>query len=277
MDGPSLPSIEEILASTQILSAPDSITTVVKVRERFAVKYGRLVAKVEAENLVLLANTDVPAPRRHGFIADPETNRSFLIMEFIEGDNLEQILPSLNLVERNIVFKQVQDALTCLRNLEPPDYIGSVSRKPLNDGIFYTEPVDPKQSGPFANQEEMNKGMLLRLSETCVPSHVQFLRSLIESTLQGHKTVFTHADLQLKNIMVHRVGSKEDGSAGVFEVKIIDWEMSGWYPEYWEFCNATVWDGLKPDWLDAVQEMMVGYSKEYLMLKLIRSIVFQLG
>lgn len=278
MDEPSLPSIEEILASTQTLGATDAIlTTVVKVGEQFAVKYGRLVTEVEADNLRFLANTEVPVPKIYGFIADPEHDRSFIIMEFIKGQNLEQILPSLNPVEREDVFKQIQEALTHLRSVEPPDYIGSIGRKRLGDGIFFSDPVDPSKSGPFADQTKMNEGLISRLSETCQTSHVQLLRTIIESTLRDHKTVFTHADLQPRNIMVHRKDTKEDGSAGIFDIKIIDWEMSGWYPEYWEFCNASVWDSSKPEWLDAVQKMMAVYPKEYLMLKLTRSIVFQLG
>lgn len=45
------------------------------------------------------------------------------------------------------------------------------------------------------------------------------------------KVYFTHADLTLRNIMV----SGPPGSCRV--AGIIDWEQSGWYPEYWEFCK----------------------------------------
>ncbi len=40
---------------------------------------------------------------------------------------------------------------------------------------------------------------------------------------------FTHSDLVTKNIMV-------DDDAHV--VGIVDWEFSGWYPEYWEYTKA---------------------------------------
>lgn len=43
--------------------------------------------------------------------------------------------------------------------------------------------------------------------------------------------MFTHGDLQAKNILVSRVGTRDDGR-GEFNIKIIDWENSGWYPEY---------------------------------------------
>ncbi|KAK5129368.1 hypothetical protein LTR08_003553 [Meristemomyces frigidus] len=273
----TLPSIAEIIASTHVLSAPDATTTVIKVGKRFAVKYGRRVTPIEAANLdYLSANTTVPVPKLYAFMKQPETDRLFIVMEFIEGQTLEKLLPTLRTTEKQDVFDQIQEALSQLRNLPAPDYLGSVGRQAFGDGIFYTDPFDPAKSGPFASQNEMNEGILLRLAETCAPSHVRLLRTLIESTLQPHRTVFTHADLQPKNIMVRRKGTKQDGS-GMFDILLIDWEMSGWYPEYWDFCNATVWDSFRPEWLEAVQNMMAVYPKEYLMVKTIRNILFLLG
>lgn len=277
MVGSSIPSIEDILASDHILSASDTITKVVKIREQFAVKYGRRVSYIEAENLKFLADSDVPVPKLYGFLTAPEGEKSFIIIELVEGQTLEQILPSLTTAEKDCIFEQIRKALALLRGLKPPDYTGAIGRKPLGDGIFRTESLEPRTNGPFATEAEMNESIIRRLAESCAPSHLELLRKVIESTLQGHKTVFTHGHLQPRNIMVHRKAAKEDGSAGGFEIKIVDWEMSGWYPEYWEFCNASIWDSWKPDWLEGVQKIVTVYAKEYLMMKLIRSIVFQLG
>jgi thiamine kinase-like enzyme len=40
-----------------------------------------------------------------------------------------------------------------------------------------------------------------------------------------HSSRFTHADLSLRNIII-----KDDKIQGT-----VDWEFSGWYPEYWEY------------------------------------------
>ncbi|QIX02417.1 hypothetical protein AMS68_007934 [Peltaster fructicola] len=34
-----------------------------------------------------------------------------------------------------------------------------------------------------------------------------------------------------------------------FHISIIDWEFSGWYPDYWEFCNATIAARFRIQWL----------------------------
>ncbi|KAF5675301.1 phosphotransferase family [Fusarium denticulatum] len=44
---------------------------------------------------------------------------------------------------------------------------------------------------------------------------------------------FTHADLNPVNIMVSK-----DSPCHV--LAILDWEQSGWYPAYWEFCKAEL-------------------------------------
>ncbi|KAB8211171.1 hypothetical protein BDV34DRAFT_185276 [Aspergillus parasiticus] len=78
----------------------------------------------------------------------------------------------------------------------------------------------------------MNKGLLRRLSQSENAQYVQLLQRMVDATLHGHRTVFTHGDLQPKNIMVERTGSYEDGCPA-FKTTLIDWEVAGWYPEYW--------------------------------------------
>lgn len=55
-----------------------------------------------------------------------------------------------------------------------------------------------------------------------------------------HRIDFTHDDFRPQNIMVR------DGIV----TGIIDWELSGWYPEYWEFVKALYAWSWQNDWLD---------------------------
>lgn len=45
------------------------------------------------------------------------------------------------------------------------------------------------------------------------------------------EVVFTHADLHPSNIMV-------DPDSPSKVLAVLDWEQSGWYPDYWEYCKA---------------------------------------
>lgn len=55
------------------------------------------------------------------------------------------------------------------------------------------------------------------------------------------QVVFTHADLHPNNIMV-------DPSSRGTVVGLIDWEQSGWYPDYWEFCKAEFTAEFGSEW-----------------------------
>ena len=68
-----------------------------------------------------------------------------------------------------------------------------------------------------------------------------------------HQIVFTHGDLRLQNVMV------EDGNVN----GILDWEFSGWYPEYWEFSKALyVWKW-QNDWIEYLVQVLQPYYSEF--------------
>ncbi|KAJ3509266.1 hypothetical protein NLJ89_g5317 [Agrocybe chaxingu] len=49
--------------------------------------------------------------------------------------------------------------------------------------------------------------------------------------------VFTHGDLSFSNIMI--TPRSAPGPARV--LAIIDWEQSGWMPDFWEYCKPRIW------------------------------------
>ncbi|TVY13908.1 hypothetical protein LARI1_G009029 [Lachnellula arida] len=65
----------------------------------------------------------------------------------------------------------------------------------------------------------------------------QVLRNPDEPSRRGHEIVFTHGDLNSRNILVDRV-VRPDGTRGWTVTGIVDWETSGYYPEYWDYTKA---------------------------------------
>ncbi len=65
---------------------------------------------------------------------------------------------------------------------------------------------------------------------------------MIRSSMrEDHRMVMTHGDLHPRNIMVKLDADETSGGGGSGDVRVtalIDWELSGWYPEYWEFVKA---------------------------------------
>ncbi|KAI9062153.1 APH-domain-containing protein [Trametes sanguinea] len=82
---------------------------------------------------------------------------------------------------------------------------------------------------------------------------------------RGHKIVFTHADLNPRNILVDRV-VQPDGTSGWQATGIVDWETAGYYPEYWAYTKALFegfrWTRRYTNLVKEIFSALGDYSKE---------------
>jgi thiamine kinase-like enzyme len=67
--------------------------------------------------------------------------------------------------------------------------------------------------------------------------------------------VFTHGDLNPFNILV-----RDDRVVG-----IVDWEFSGWYPDYWEYTSAWFGNLTKQAWQKEIANFLDPYPEEWKM------------
>lgn len=79
-----------------------------------------------------------------------------------------------------------------------------------------------------------------------------------------HDIVFTHADLNLRNILV-------DGNGKISG--IVDWECAGWYPEYWEYTKAHFSARYNVRWTADVFDQVLCYRDELKAEDLLSSMV----
>jgi len=113
-----LPTIAEIKAATAVLSSPDASAKVVRVRDKFAVKFGTRVTFQEGETLKYISNnTAVCTPRVHAIFSEPETEFKYIVMDFIEGQTLQDMWPSLTAADKATISTQLQHAMAELRSL----------------------------------------------------------------------------------------------------------------------------------------------------------------
>jgi len=162
-------------------------------------------------------------------------------MERIDGQPLSDTWSEISEKERDGLLAQLKGIFAELRALKKPQGIkiadGAVCAADggkLHDHRIWNA-AGEKGLGPFSNEEEFN--LFLRNGITNTDSIIDAekkaeIQKLIEmhteSEKEKTKTVFTHGDVNLSNILV-----KEGRVVG-----IVDWEMAGWYPEYWEYTTA---------------------------------------
>jgi hypothetical protein len=86
----------------------------------------------------------------------------------------------------------------------------------------------------------------------------QVLRFSDEPSRRGYRILFTHADLNPRNILVDRI-VRADGSKGWAVSGIVDWETAGYYPEYWD-CRKAFFEGFR--WSRRYNDFMLRAFRE---------------
>jgi hypothetical protein len=215
------------------------------------VKYGPSRHICEAEAMAYVArHTSVPVPKV--YCAFQKRNVTYILMERIKGVNARKIWGSISAEEREPLRTQLRAFLAELRSLPPPQpgHIGDVNYSKLYDDRIITGGF-----GPFTTSRDFHQ--FLR-HDVVKPVNDPELDQLITNhEKQEYSTCFTHGDLSSYNVLVR------DGCI----VGIIDWEMAGWYPQYWEYTSAwhvNPYDGL---WRPEVENILDAYPAELEMEK----------
>ncbi|KAJ5845054.1 hypothetical protein N7534_008723 [Penicillium rubens] len=188
----------------------------------------------EYHNLQYLAAhlPELPVPRVHGLIIHGNVNAMF--MSYIPGVTVERAWPSLSHEAKLSLQKQLDWIFSRLRSLRRDDgpQLGGVGGEGVKD--YRIMEVFAKKGITTARQfDELQFSAEHRAS----PSYVKLLRSFLNEenkTING--SVFTHGDLKKSNIVVQ----KDPSHADAYTVTgVIDWEESGFYPEYYECATLS--------------------------------------
>ncbi|KAI9747698.1 MAG: hypothetical protein M4579_007411 [Chaenotheca gracillima] len=215
--------------------APDAAATITQIDDSTVVKSGNSVRLAEAATMRYVAqHTTVPVPRVHHSYQDSTSSKVHIVMDYVSGDTLEEVWPKLQEDEKSRILDQLQDILRQLRSLKG-SFIGSIDGSFCED-VLFSECADPV--GPFESEKAFSAGMIAALQEKDQNIWVDLVSRMIESTMHGHEIVLTHGDFLPRNILIQ--GDKV--------VAILDWEMAGWYPEYWEYCKIMYHPAWQAGW-----------------------------
>ncbi|KAB8216941.1 phosphotransferase enzyme family protein [Aspergillus novoparasiticus] len=232
---------------------------IVKVNDDIVVNYGGVVNEWEGQALVYLERhvPEVPAPRLYAMYYD--SNQLFLIMQRVPGVPLNSIWPSLAPSDKDDIIAKVQQIFDNMRKADQHD----------DD--------DHKFLGPFSGEPAFVAGMVgnyrALVERNNHPDYkARFYEKYFPRVLQGHRPTLTHGDVQQKNIMVAENPSRPNDQGGrSYDVILVDWENSGWFPDFWEFFCASnpfrfQWD---QDWSWRVQEFVQLWPAEVAIMQLI--------
>ncbi|KJZ70457.1 hypothetical protein HIM_10159 [Hirsutella minnesotensis 3608] len=264
-----LPSPQDIERSGVVLHEYTG-RRVVRFSNYFVIKYGLNVSLTEGENMLFVRQTQsFPAPEVFAlFSVESADGRrvNYIIMENVVGDRLDVIWPRLGSAEKGRIAHQLRLQIDTLRSLPAPGYFGCIGRRPFEESMFWTAPDDDLDdgtvNGPFDTESKLNDALVQKyLYSSGLDHKAEYYRRVLPLVLGGHSIVFTHGDLQRKNIIL-----KENG-----EPVVIDWETAGWYPAYWEYTSAMFACGSwEDDWHEYVSQILTEYPNEYAWFEMLR-------
>lgn len=252
----------EIVAANQTFPgiADDNHQRVVLVRETNHRQVWRVALGVENEGHALLLLAKYPSlPALRLYAMYREDNRLYLVMEFKQGTQLSAVWDGLSEHNRLDIAGQLRDIFTQVRQIPSPGVFGNVMGGPLRHRFFSSIESTPELNAPFREERDFSMAMARRSrsnweSNGYKPWTSEFLERHLPTALAGHPSVFTHDDLQPKNVLVSQDvapldsgNSDEDG--GKWRVTaVLDCEEAGWYPSYWGYAAAFVDCVWNDDW-----------------------------
>jgi aminoglycoside phosphotransferase (APT) family kinase protein len=181
------------------------------------VKSGKRIAIGEAEALKVAALAGIPAPRFLEAKTSPD-GRS-IRMSYVHGESLDTLWPSMTVDQKKDIASQLRIIIEQMRSVAPPaNLIGACDGTEIRDTrVHFTY-----HSPPCQDEKAFNDYLSAALGEHTPP----LVREAFTRRLRtNHWVVLTHCDLAPRNILV------QDGKIQ----GLVDWEDSGWYPEYWEY------------------------------------------
>ncbi|KAL2136861.1 hypothetical protein VTI74DRAFT_587 [Chaetomium olivicolor] len=216
---------------------------------------------------LLHRHTTLPVPKPLDLVTKPSPTPSdpsdpfsfpstttYLLTTRLPGIPLYRCQHVLTDADMSAITLQMTDYLAQLRSIpqsvNPAMAICDTTGGPIRDRRIRGE--DPQ--GPFPDEASFN----------------QVLRYPDDPARSGHRIVFTHADLNPRNILAERVVVGEEGEMGWRISGIVDWENSGWYPEYWD-CTKSMFEGFRWEgrynamvevWFKGVSGREAGYERE---------------
>jgi len=205
----------------------------------------------------------LPAPRCMGLLTIGR--RSLLFMTKVLGDTLESRWTDLSAQSKTDIQKSLSDAISVLRSIDKPreQPFGSLSGRCRDIRIS-----DRYTDSPIYDEAAFNQFLLTSPQSRVSNGYKTWIASMLRT---DHRIVFTHGDFHPRNIMV--VVSRD---GGISLSGILDWETSGFYPEYWEHLKAFNTRDARDesDWWSHLPPSIVGYDQEIAIDRLLeRSLV----
>ncbi|KAI8974758.1 kinase-like domain-containing protein [Trametes punicea] len=209
---------------------------------------------IEAEATAFVAaRTSIPVPRVRWYWE--ENGRGNLVMDYVEGEQLQRVWRKLSDAQRLSVMRKIARFVDELRAIpQPPPNEGTGLPRmgwiggPSGQAFFdFSMTSEESSFGPFANERDFYDWRVSRFKPfgDIHPPTAARIAEIRRAMPDNHPIVFTHGDINRRNVLVRVDG---DGPDDVEITALLDWEQAGWRPIYWESRKWLFEDSGTPEW-----------------------------
>lgn len=200
--------------------------------------------------------TSIPVPRPLDLVVKPgdadddfSSPEAYLLITRLPGAPLARCDYLISDKDLAHIASQMKDYLSQLRSIPKTVNTGMAICNTLGEACRDPRIQSGDAIGPFTDEAAFSQ--LLRFSD--------------DPARRGHKIVFTHADLNPRNILVHET-FQPDGRRCWNVSGIVDWENAGYYPEYWDYTKSRFegfrWSTRYNGFVQKVFDEFGDYSRE---------------
>jgi hypothetical protein len=184
--------------------------------------------------------------------AKDEQRTAYIVMEYILGDTPISPWNGLDDTTNSNIVESLRKAVDAVRQIPEQGFYGRLGKHGYYDDIFWGPDAEALAAvqGPFADMSGFIGGVVQRfLNEGITPQRADWMRRVLPTVLRNQRPVFTHTDLQRKNIII-----------GPDNMPVIlDWESAGW-----EYLRTMVSFGqFNDDWYLWVAKLLNEYILEF--------------
>lgn len=152
------------------------------------------------------------------------------------GKTLREVWPTLDATAKERVCRDTWALVAKLREIPRPEnpdgafYLGADGSSNMMQSLL----ADGHEGyPPMKTDEDLRKRIWGRYVEANGLSYPEG-ETAYDKLPRSDVSVFTHRDIHPGNIPVEQ---DAEGSSGVCITALLDFESSGWYPDYWEFAE----------------------------------------
>ena len=253
--------IDKLKRRAKLIYPPTTTPSVIQLTSHTMLKKGSHNIFNEAEAMRFIrARTNIPLPDVLDTWAINE-DYAYLVMERVEGVPLRDVFQKLSTAQKRTIAHELKAFVDQMRAVVPQSHnYGTTGIASVKGGTFREDRFDDEYMGPFEDERayhDWRVSVVQAISTRHQPT-MERLKIIRKELQDDHDIVFTHGDLNPGNVLIKVLG---DGDVHI--VAVLDWEMAGWRPAYWEYVKCMhCMGGSDTEWGEFVGMVLQKYEKE---------------